>query len=697
MSRLLNALVPGIPAAGATTIAAQAQGIPLFAVETIRTLIDRDIVVPQDGVYRLVADIGTLTVPDTLHGLLAARLDALNPTVRGLVADAAVVGTTFTPDGLGAVSGRTGGDLDIALAELVRRQVVEVSADPFSPEQGVYRFTHEMLRHVAYETLSRRDRKTRHLAAAKHLRTAFAGDGEEVIDIVCAHYLDALNAAPDASDAEQITQLAIDALTRAGERASRTGAPAGAAANYDRAAQLCDATSPLAAAQLWERAAAAANKCSQWTESINFADLARDRYQHLRLPRAVARADTAVGRALRYSGRHAEARARLGPALEALAVSPDIDTVRALQTLGEVETFAGGADGDRLTAQALSLGQALAVPPDILSDLFRTRGIWLYYSSRLAESASYFREAARIAEAVGDRYQQAAALLNLSGAVSADDPQAAASAAGQAIALVRQSGDPSRLAYAVTNYATALVATGDWDGAAATIAETIEVDGMGDDAVLCSRAMLCALRGDAESADLALCGLSTYLTSEDPQDRAWIAAIEAFVAVARSQPGLALQHARVVLGYADHLTISADDPRWAWPLAARSAHELRDQTTERELLEMLDEYLPGQLAPMLHAERHLVRARLAAAEGNTEADAQFGDAIAALRLRSTPYHLAHGLLDFAEYLHATDRAPQAQPLVAEATEIAQRLGARPVLDRAGKLITPDLVETGTGQ
>ena len=57
-----------------------------------------------------------------------------------------------------------------ALAELFRREVLEVSADKLSPERGPYRFAQKMLAQVAYETLSRRDRKARHLAVAAHLR-----------------------------------------------------------------------------------------------------------------------------------------------------------------------------------------------------------------------------------------------------------------------------------------------------------------------------------------------------------------------------------------------------------------------------------------------------------------------------------------------------------------------------------------------
>jgi hypothetical protein len=52
MEALVDALVPGMPAAARAKITAQAQGIPLFAVETIRPLVDRDIVQPIEGAYR---------------------------------------------------------------------------------------------------------------------------------------------------------------------------------------------------------------------------------------------------------------------------------------------------------------------------------------------------------------------------------------------------------------------------------------------------------------------------------------------------------------------------------------------------------------------------------------------------------------------------------------------------------------------
>jgi hypothetical protein len=69
-------------------------------------------------------------VPDSLHTLLAARLDDLDPEVRRLVADAAVLGDTFPADALIAVSGQEESVIRAALDELVRREVLSVSAEP---------------------------------------------------------------------------------------------------------------------------------------------------------------------------------------------------------------------------------------------------------------------------------------------------------------------------------------------------------------------------------------------------------------------------------------------------------------------------------------------------------------------------------------------------------------------------------------
>jgi AAA ATPase domain len=694
MDALVDALVPGMPPAARAAVTGQAQGIPLFAVETVRSLIDRDIVQPVEGVYRLTGEVGELAVPDSLHALLAARLDALDPDVRRLVADAAVLGTTFPAQALVAVSGQDETAVQAALAELVRREVFTVSADPLSPERGGYGFAQNMLRQVAYGTLSRRDRKTRHLTVAAHLRAAFPGDGEEVAEVIARHYRDALQAVPDDSDAAQIRGQAIGALIRAAERAERTGAPALAAASYAAAADLTLAGPPdpdAAAGQptaglLWEQAAQAAVTSADWALAVELAGRAREYHVQAGQARAAARAQAIAGQALRYWGRLADAREQLTAALEVLRADPDTDTVRALGNLALVEVFAGSPDADRLSAEALSLGQALGVGDAELSRLLTTRGIYLASTDRHTEAAAYYRESARLAGQVGDTMRLGQALVNLSDILAVTDPGGAAETARTAAGHLRRAGYRGALAFAVANLAQALLMVGDWDAAEAELTEAADSGALADyDFLACYRGWLAALRGDATAAQAMLAGLKDLRASEDPQEKSLISLVEGFTAAARRQPQAALGHARAVLEHAGALGISHEDLRWAWPLAARAAHDLRDSAAAGELLALLDACQPGHLAPMLRAERDLVRARLAAGDGDPAAAAAFASAVSSLRELSTPYHLAHGLLDHAQYLTRLPDAEAAGAAIGEARAIAGRLRCQPLLDRAADM------------
>jgi class 3 adenylate cyclase/predicted ATPase len=687
MEALMDALVPGMPAAARAKITAQAQGIPLFAVETVRSLIDRDIVQPIEGVYRLTGDVGQLAVPDSLHALLAARLDALDPQARRLVADAAVLGSTFPAEALIAVSGQDKTVVRAALAELVRREVLSVSADRLSPEVGSYQFTQNMLRQVAYDTLSRRDRKLRHLAVAAHLRAVFPGDGEEVAEVIARHYLDALEAVPDAGDAGQISGQAIAALIRAAERAGRTGAPARAAASYAAAARLTQAHTAdgeQTAAVLRERAAEAALVSADYAEAAEQAGQAADVYRRRGDARSAARVQAIAGRALRIRGRHAEAREQLTAAVAVLREDRGADTVRALRELATLEVFAGSPTADALSAEALALGQDLAVDEATLAGLFSTRGIYLGHAGRRLQAAAYFQAAARLAGQAGDTVLLGLALVNLADTVTGTDPAASAEAARAAAGHSRRAGARHILAVSVMNLAQALLMTGDWDAAGAELAQAADADGLADiEYLACCRAWVAALRGEVPAARAILTGLADLRASEGPQEQALIAVTEAFTAAALGQPATSLRRARVVLDHVGALGISHEFVRWAWPLAARAAHDLADTATAAGLLALLDSYQPGQLAPMQRAERDLARARLAATDANSAADGvAWTAAIAGLRQLSTPYHLAHGLLDHAAHLAARGDAEAATAAADEAARIAARLGCQPLADRA---------------
>ena len=238
MGELLDGLVPGLPIALREQILDRAEGVPLYAVETVRMLLDRGDLVQDGPVYTPTGEIVSLDVPETLHALIAARLDGLSPDERRLLQDGAVLGKTFTERGLASLGGVEGGEVGAILTGLVRKEVLSLQTDPRSPEHGQYGFLQDLVRHVAYETLSRRERRARHLAAATYLEQTLGED--EVAEVIAAHYVAAYEAAPDADDALEIRAKASDALTRAGERARALAASAEEMRYLRRAAELTE-------------------------------------------------------------------------------------------------------------------------------------------------------------------------------------------------------------------------------------------------------------------------------------------------------------------------------------------------------------------------------------------------------------------------------------------------------------------------
>jgi class 3 adenylate cyclase/tetratricopeptide (TPR) repeat protein len=685
MSRLVDSLVPGMPSDGRVVITDRARGIPLFAVETVRSLIDQGVVERDGATYRLVQDLGELSVPDSLHALLAARLDALPPEVRALVADASVLGTSFPMEALAAVSGKAEDAVVAGLFELVKRDVLQVIADPLSPERGAYCFSQEMLRQVAYETLSKKDRKSRHLAVAAHLRAAFANDGEEIADAVARHYLDALAAGSSDPDAEGIKSDALTFLVRAAERATRSGAPQRAAELYAEAAGIA---TPKESSLLFEEAAEASDEAGEFETALAHARAARAGHLHLGDTRGAARARSIEGSGLQNLGRLAAARSVLNEVLAVLREPPDADTVTALGQLAYLETYSGnGEESRRLVTEALDLAQALGVSTGDLALLFNTRGIAASFTNRLVEAACDYREAARLAERAGDYGTLGRAQSNLADVLVKSDPRAAVEAARSAAAHTRRTGRRDFLGYAVGNLATALIEFGEWGEAATVLRDAFEVDHLDHENLHRVAGWFAGLRGDGERAAAAQESLTRHRQSEDPQDQAGVALLDATAALCAGNITGALAHAMGVLDKVDALGIGSDAPRWGWPLAARAARSLREQATLEALLGILDQHPAGHVPPILLAERQLVAALVAAdalPPGEASGVPAVADAVRSLRQVGNPYQLAHGLIDLAEVL-ARACEPGVDTALAEASTIAERLGCPPVLARAGSV------------
>ncbi len=224
---MLEAVAPGLPDELVAQIVERSEGIPLYAVETIRMLQDRGLLVQEGARYHVAGEISNLEVPETLHALVASRLDGLSSAERSLLQDASVLGQSFTAADAAALSGSSEADVRQVLDGLVVKQVLGRDDDPRSPERGQYVFLQALLRTVAYGTLSRRARKAKHLAAARHLESTWPGEARDIVEVLASHYLEAIRVDPDAEDVGELRASAREQLDHAGQAAGVAGAGPG--------------------------------------------------------------------------------------------------------------------------------------------------------------------------------------------------------------------------------------------------------------------------------------------------------------------------------------------------------------------------------------------------------------------------------------------------------------------------------------
>jgi predicted ATPase/class 3 adenylate cyclase len=340
---LLEGLVPGIEGEAVERIRERAEGVPFYAVETVRMLLDRGLLEPGETGYRVTGDLSSLQVPETLQTLIAARLDSLEPDERALLQSASVLGKTFTARGLTALSGREEDELKPTLDELVRKELVYFDNDPFSPERGQYGFLQALVQRVAYETLARRDRKERHLAAALYLADQAGIDADEIAEVIAAHYLDAYRADEDADDAGAMMECGREWLERAGERAVSLAATEEAQRAFESAAEL--ATDPAEQARLLERAGDMARMGNRVEHAETLYSRARDLYREAGDIHAEARTAAGIARALWVTGRTSEALSLAESAYEVLATDEnERDAVALAAELARLHFFRGEHD-----------------------------------------------------------------------------------------------------------------------------------------------------------------------------------------------------------------------------------------------------------------------------------------------------------------------------------------------------------------
>jgi class 3 adenylate cyclase/tetratricopeptide (TPR) repeat protein len=499
MQRLLEGLVPGLPAPSLRSIVERAEGIPLYAVETVRMLMDRDLLVASEGSYQLAGELPRLGVAETLHALIASRLDANRPEDRAVLLDASVLGQTFTVEALKAVAGDPS-DLGERLDRLVRRELLQVEADPRSPERGQYQFVQALVREVAYQNLAKTDRRSRHLAAARHFE---ALGNDELAGVLAIHYLSAHDASRPGPEADAVAAQARIALQAAAERAASLHSHRQALNYLEQALSVTQ--DPGEQAVLHERATESGESAGDMPSVIRHAGQARALYRTLGDERGALRAATWLGRHQTTAKHEPQAIASLeGGLAEAGETGDWPEHAAALAELSRVYMMTGRSSEAIATAdRAMELGGRHRLLRPVVEALIN-KGTALENLGRAVEAEGVLRGAIALADRNGLPMAALRARNNLLGPLIADDQE-------EAIVLVKEGYDLAvrfgnrpfmhQFLAVLFDLAIRVGSWGEWQSEIEALEEAETPDVFFRAWFAAQRATLAALRGDVETAE----------------------------------------------------------------------------------------------------------------------------------------------------------------------------------------------------
>jgi class 3 adenylate cyclase/tetratricopeptide (TPR) repeat protein len=212
-----------------TALAERAEGNPLFAEEMVQRL-------AEDGGTRAAE------LPDTVQGLLAARLDSLAPLERNLVAHAAVVGRTFWQGALVPVAAAEGGDLQAALATLREKDIIVPGEGARLADEQELAFKHVLIRDVAYTMLPKAVRARKHFEVGAFIEQRAGERRHEVVALLAEHYGRAATLGQEVHlepvELVPLLEKALEFLEAAGDAASALYSNREALAHFEAAAAL---------------------------------------------------------------------------------------------------------------------------------------------------------------------------------------------------------------------------------------------------------------------------------------------------------------------------------------------------------------------------------------------------------------------------------------------------------------------------
>jgi tetratricopeptide (TPR) repeat protein len=665
VAQMLEGLAPGLPDQLVTQIVERSEGIPLYAVETIRMLQDRGVLVQEGARYHLAGDVTDLEVPETLHALVASRLDGLSAAERSLLQDASVLGQSFTAAGVAALSGLPEADMAVVFDGLVSKQVLGRDDDPRSPERGQYVFLQGLLRTVAYGTLSRRARKAKHLAAAQHLEHTWPGEARDIAEVLASHYLEAIHADPEAEDVAALRASARERLTAAGQAAASLALGLESDRYFEQAAELAE--DDLERAGLTEQAGRALWQAGDAEAAEKRLRSAVELYERSGRRTGGAAAVT-LARLLRYLGRIEEAR----PVLEHFRASEDetdgIVRAEALCDLGAVLAWSGAMEeaGPILEEGLHRLELEEAWPA--LANALVNRCVYLIYGGRRQEGTGVLRQALALAEehdlpAVALRAR--ANLVQL--LIERDHFAEAVEEVDRALVIARERGDRLWERQVLAQRLPSLFFLGRWDEAMdlgrPLIDGQADLDAMGAAALLVSVA---AARGDEEAVERCLALAAQRKESTYTDLRVAAANVLARDALERRAPKEALEYSRTVLRSEG---IGNEATEEAYEMGIEAANTLGEEAAIIELEAFVAELPPARATPLLRAGRARLRAELAhRASDEAAAERREHEAISLLRSVGARPQLAQALLERSR------RHDDAEAL-AEARAIYEDLGA----------------------
>ncbi len=424
-----------LPAEIQTTLLDRAGGNPLYAEQFARLYMER-------------GSAEDLPLPETVQGLIAARIDGLPPDEKRLLQEAAVHGKVFWAGAL------AGDDVEQSLHSLERKGMLRRERRSAVAGETQYAFRHVLVRDVAYGQIPRAARSEKHLRAADWIESL--GRADDQAELVVHHLLTAEELAGGGGGPSERTRLA---LRRAGERAVALGAFPAAERYFVQALVSWPEDDPdrphLQAAHARARFRSAGDDAP-----LGSAIEALERAGHVE---AAGDLSAFTANALWYLGKAAEADAAVARARALLAGQPPSPALAAvLAESARLATFQGRYDDAAAeSAEAIELATRFGLE-ELQAGLLATSGVLALVDGELAESCRLFEAAVELAPPGSPALFRA--LANL-GTVAITEGDAAAWAPRHAAAVeaATRSGDKPNLLWLEAAGIDDAFRTGRWD------------------------------------------------------------------------------------------------------------------------------------------------------------------------------------------------------------------------------------------